>query len=136
MFTGRCHCGSVSYEYDGEPAWAGFCHCRTCQRLTGTGHSCSLGAAREHLVIHGETCAYAVPRADGPPSVRHFCPTCGSQIFGEIGSMPGFLSIYAGTLDDTAIFRPTNAIFTRDRPVWDHIHGNLLEFAGHPSEGS
>ncbi|MCB1501960.1 MAG: GFA family protein [Bauldia sp.] len=132
--TGRCHCGSVSYEYHGEPIWAGFCHCRTCQRLTGSGHSCSLGAARDRLVIRGETRTYPVPRPDGPPSVRHFCPTCGSQIFGEPGSLPGFISIYAGTLDDPDVFQPTNAIFTRCRPSWDHIKGDLQEFAGHPSE--
>ena len=33
---GGCLCGSVRYEVNGEPTWCGACHCRQCQRWTGT----------------------------------------------------------------------------------------------------
>ncbi len=134
MITGGCHCGAVRYEIEGEPVWAGFCHCRNCQRLTGTGHACYMGVRSDKLSVRGETRRYPITLASGVTLVRRFCPTCGSQIFGEPGSTPGMANVYAGTLDDTALFRPTDAIFTRTRPPWDCISGDLREYAGHPAE--
>jgi len=134
MINGGCHCGSIRYEIDGEPERAGFCHCRNCQRVTGTGHACFMGVRRERLMISGETRTYPITLQSGVTLVRHFCPTCGSQIFGEPGSVPEIVSIYAGTLDDTADFRPTDAIFTASRAAWDQMRGDHREWNGHPSE--
>ena len=36
--TGGCQCGALRYRAEGEPLIQGFCHCRTCQRLSGGGH--------------------------------------------------------------------------------------------------
>jgi hypothetical protein len=82
MITGGCHCGAVRYEIQGEPSWAGFCHCRNCQRITGTGHACYMGVPRDRITIRGGTRAYPITLASGVTLVKRFCPTCGSQIFG------------------------------------------------------
>ncbi len=134
MITGGCHCGAVRYQIEGEPAWAGFCHCRNCQRITGTGHACYMGVRRDQLTIQGETRGYPITLASGVTLVKRFCPTCGSQIFGEPGSTPGTVNVYAGTLDDTSHFRPTDAIFTGSRATWDHVLGDLRECEGNPAE--
>ena len=34
--TGGCLCGAVRYESEGEPFFALQCHCRDCQRSSGT----------------------------------------------------------------------------------------------------
>ena len=33
--TGRCYCGDIKYEFDGELQGALQCHCRECQYITG-----------------------------------------------------------------------------------------------------
>ena len=54
----------------------------------------------------------------GSESVRNFCAQCGGLVFGgELGKDDSH-TIYAGSLDDPSAFRPTVAIFTRDRPAW------------------
>jgi len=40
-------------------------------------------------------------------------------VFGRAEVMAGQINLYAGSLDDTAQFRPQIAIFARSRPVWD-----------------
>ena len=132
MMTGGCLCGAVRYEARGAPLWSGFCHCRDCQRITGTGHSCYRGFPREAVTVQGETRGYGVTADSGHVSVRRFCPTCGSHIFGEAGNAPGTISIYAGTLDDPSLFKPANAVFVRSRPEWDRMPGGLPEFAALP----
>jgi hypothetical protein len=58
---------------------------------------------------------------------------CGSLVHGgEVGKDKQF-TIYAGTLDDPSLFRPTMAIFTRDRPMWAMIPADLTTFETMPS---
>jgi hypothetical protein len=35
LLSGGCHCRCLRYEIGERPGAAGYCHCRTCQRLTG-----------------------------------------------------------------------------------------------------
>ena len=53
---------------------------------------------------------------------------------GEVAVMPGLVNIYAGSLDDTAQFKPQMAIFTRSRPAWDDSSRNLKCFETVPSK--
>lgn len=34
--TGRCLCGAVQYELAGKPLPTAVCHCRNCQRQSGS----------------------------------------------------------------------------------------------------
>ena len=36
--TGGCQCGAVRYECAAEPLFTGNCHCRDCQRSTGSAY--------------------------------------------------------------------------------------------------
>lgn len=116
---GGCLCGAIRYETRRAPSYSGFCHCRDCQRITGTGHCCYMIFDRSDVIATGSYRSYQTVAANGNISVRHFCGTCGSQIFGSGLPDDGRLTIYAGTLDDLSAFNPTDAIFTRSRPEWD-----------------
>jgi hypothetical protein len=82
---------------------------------------------REDVAVSGTCRGYETRAENGNPSIRYFCETCGSQIFGSGPPGDPRLSIYAGTLDDPSVFRPTDAIFTRSRHEWDRSALSLEE---------
>ncbi len=133
MMSGGCLCGQVRYETDAAPAWTAICYCRDCQRASGSGYMPVMGVVRRAMRITGETKSYEVRAAGGGPSARHFCPTCGSLIFGGVAGPPdGTMSLYVGTLDDPSVFAPQIAIFTRSRMLWDCAVAGATEFETMP----
>ncbi|CCE97442.1 GFA family protein [Sinorhizobium fredii] len=116
---GQCLCGAVRYEAKRAPIYSGFCHCRDCQRATGTGHSCYMIFSRVDVLVTGELRTFQTLAESGNVSIRYFCPACGSQIFASGPPDDDQWTVFAGTLDDTALFEPTNAVFARSRPHWD-----------------
>ena len=132
MITGGCLCGAVRYQAAGDPLFAVFCHCRDCQRTSGTGHVPVMGMPKPLFTVRGETKSYAVRGTSGLSAIRHFCPTCGSLLFGAPEVAPDAVSIYVGTLDEPSVFQPEAVLFKRDRYRWDVIAGALPEFETMP----
>jgi len=132
VIAGGCLCGAVRYEAAGDPLYAVLCHCRDCQRASGTGHVPVMGMPKASFAVRGETTIYAVRHVSGRSSIRHFCPRCGSLLFGTTEIAPEAVSVYVGTLDKPSIFRPEAAMFTRDRHDWDVTAMELPEFATVP----
>jgi hypothetical protein len=132
MLTGGCLCGTVRYEADGEPLFACLCYCRDCQRASGAGHVPVLGMPADMVRVSGRTQGFTVTGGSGRPATRHFCPACGSCLFGTSEATPSLFNVYAGTLDDPSRFRPEAAIFTRSRAPWDPLPDGLPSFDALP----
>ena len=77
-----------------------------------------------------ETRRFTKTGGSGDPTARYFCPDCGSTVYGDGGEAnPGRdITIYAGTLDDPEQFHPQAAIFTRSRPSWAYVMGDIPQF--------
>lgn len=128
MITGGCLCGRVRYQAGGEPLFGVHCHCRDCQRASGTGHVPVMGVAKATFAVTGAPKQYANTGGSGENAVRNFCPDCGSLLFGTPEVAPDLVTIYAGSLDDPALFKPQAAQFTRWRHDWDVCSGDLAAF--------
>lgn len=132
-YTGGCLCGALRYEADGEPLYAGHCYCDDCPKASGSGFVPFIGFPSSAVRFNGQSRKFASKAANGKLAVRNSCPVCGSLVFGgEVGKDDEF-TIYAGSLDDPSSFRPTIAIFTRNRPVWAVIPPDLTVFEAMPS---
>ena len=126
--TGGCLCGAVRYEAEGEPAMAGYCYCKDCQKASGSGFIPFMGFPASAIRFTGKTLQFVSKSARGTDAVRNSCPLCGGLVFGGIVGEDDSHTIYAGSLDDPAAFHPTIAIFGRDRPAWAPLPDGLTVF--------
>jgi hypothetical protein len=130
--TGGCLCGALRYEATAEPIYAGLCYCTDCRRASGSGFVPFMGFSAEHLTVTGETRQSHTPSFSGGTATRNHCAHCGSMVFGGVLGETDEHTIYAGSLDDSARFKPTIALFTRDRPHWAEVRAGLIEFETMP----
>lgn len=112
IHSGGCLCGALRYEALREPVRVTICHCRFCQRATGSAYMVEPIFRRTDISItKGEPTIYALPSAGSGKTVRvHFCPTCGTKLWLGFERFPDFCGIYAGTFDEPDWFdiRPDN----------------------------
>jgi hypothetical protein len=75
--TGGCMCGAIRYESLEPIIKAGTCHCRTCQRFTGSAFSAFVGIPCSALRF-----TKGKPKFHVMDSIkeRGFCDECGSSI--------------------------------------------------------
>jgi hypothetical protein len=70
MIEGSCHCGGVTWEFDGEPDGVTTCNCTVCRRY---GALWAYDFEGEGIRVTGPTHHYM----RGSVIEFHFCPTCG-----------------------------------------------------------
>lgn len=122
--TGRCLCGAVTYELEGDPIATAVCHCDHCQRQSGGAFSVNLIALAGQLSIAGELRTYTETgeNDDGEYVHRRFCGSCGSPIVSEM-VQTGAVAVKAGTLDDKSAVNPTVEVWCVDRQPWVELPG-------------
>jgi hypothetical protein len=117
--TGRCLCGAVHVTIKSAPLISGQCHCKDCQRASGTGHMSLAFFKRDDIEISGPTESFAVTADSGNINTRYFCPKCGGRIGGENSARPGIMGIAVGSLDDNSWYHPNRVVYIKDQPAWD-----------------
>ena len=132
MRRGRCLCGAISYEIDGEPVIVAHCHCTDCQRLSGAGHTTGAMFPADQVRVRGDASEFRLESAAGSVVTRTFCPRCGSQLFGRNSRMAGHVTVAVGTLDDPDGVEPQVVVFARTRRSWDTVVGDLPTFDDQP----
>jgi hypothetical protein len=131
-YTGGCLCGAVRYVAEGEPLYAGHCYCADCRKASGSGFVPFMGFAATAVRFTGETRQFRSVSFRGGDAVRNSCPVCGGLVFGGVIGEDDSHTLYAGSLDDPSRFRPTIALFTRDRPDWATVPPGLTAFETMP----
>jgi hypothetical protein len=94
----------------------------------------AFGALKAKLHIDGELTTYASAGSSGKIVTRAFCPTCGALIFSQSDARPpDIVNVAAGTLDDPFRFKPTLAVFCRNRAPWDAVAEGVVQYEFLPS---
>ncbi|MBS0471687.1 MAG: GFA family protein [Proteobacteria bacterium] len=132
LTTGGCLCGALRYEANSPPTYAGYCFCNDCRKASGGGFIAFMGYPASALRITGDAVTHTLAQSDGRKSERNFCPRCGGLVYGGIRGETDEHTIYAGTLDDPAHFKPAIAIFNSQRPAWVPLPEGLKVFERMP----
>ena len=126
--TGSCLCGKVSYSIHAEPVRMGQCHCDHCRKSSGTGHMSNAFFPKNAVKISGDTHSYTTVADNGAEVTRHFCPNCGSRLFGTNNAFTEIMAITAGCLDDSSWFKPQAIVYHKHKPVWDCMDETVPTF--------
>ena len=129
-YSGRCLCGELSYSVDVEPLFSGNCHCRDCQRSSGSAFIPAMIFAEKSVHISGEAKYFESISDSGSVHGRGFCENCGSQLFAKFSAMPGMLGVKAGTLDNPSSYVPKLDFFVASAAPWDHMDPRLPKTPG------
>jgi hypothetical protein len=117
---GGCACGAVRYRLASAPMFVHCCHCRDCQRQTGSAFALNAIIETDRIRLAGSTepAPVAVPTDSGRPHHIHRCPTCQTAMWSDYGGRPQFRFVRVGTLDDPSALAPDVHIYTRSRVPW------------------
>jgi hypothetical protein len=134
-FTGGCLCGAIRYEVSAEPMMMFNCHCRDCQRTTGTAFTPVIYVPAEAFrITQGSPHYYSTSSDMGGRNKRGFCPECGSRLFG--GASETGQGIAASSLDDPSLFKPELHMWASDAQPWDQMDPKLPKFEEYPPQKS
>lgn len=125
---GGCACGEVRYRLTSEPLFTHCCHCRNCQRQTGSAFVINLLIEADRVeLLAGEPEAVDVPRDDGSTQTIFRCPTCRVAVYSRY-TRPGILFVRGGTLDDPTSISPDVHIYTRSKLPWVTLPDSVPAF--------
>lgn len=129
-YSGQCLCGEIRYAVNSEPVFTGNCHCKDCQRSSGSAFIPAMIFHEKNVTIAGEAKYYESRADSGNSHSRGFCPNCGSQLFARFSNMPGMLGIKAGTLNDAANYVPKLDFHVASAATWDFMNPELPKKQG------
>jgi hypothetical protein len=131
--TGGCLCGAVRYESAGDPVFSLHCHCRDCQRSSGTAYVAAMRVpASGFRVTEGVPKRYVSTSEAGNAVTRAFCGDCGSPLYIQVSTRPDIVGLRVGSLDDPSEFRPEAHIFVKSAQPWDHMDPDLPKHQAYP----
>lgn len=121
----RCRCGALTAEAHGEPVRVSVCHCRDCQRRSGSAFSAQVRFPADRVVVAGPATSYQVTGESGRWGRFRFCPTCGTTVAYEIEAMPDVIAIPLGTFEDPGAFDPRHSVWEGRKLAWVGITGDV-----------
>ena len=120
-FTGGCLCGAVRYEVTGQPKKVPYCHCKMCQRWSGSVLTSWADFNRDGFrCTFGEITYYR----SSDFTERGFCTKCGSSLVQR--PLDGdWFAVTTGSLDDSGEFLPDEHCGIESQVPWLNIDDDL-----------
>jgi len=129
QWTGRCACGQLSFQAEGDPLIVHCCHCTYCQRETGTAFATNFLIESDRVTFSGDSETILNPSASGQGQRIIRCLACHVAVSSHYpGAGDSFHFIRAGTLDQRADVSPDVHIYTSTKMPWVVIPDGVPAF--------
>lgn len=118
--TGGCDCGSVRFRMLSRPLFVHCCHCRWCQRESGSAFALNAMIEADRMVSLGVAPeAVDTPSASGKGQRILRCPQCRIAVWSHYaGAGDAVCFVRVGTLDEPDRCPPDMHIFTGSKQQW------------------
>ena len=129
MYDGGCECGAARYRMTDEPMFVNCCHCRDCQKISGSAFALNGMIEADRLqIVHGEDSL----TNDGGQAR---CTRCSTLLWGShrmFGDKIKFVRL--GTLDEAERISPSAHFFIRSKHPWVTIPEDVPAFDALPAD--
>jgi hypothetical protein len=135
--TGGCVCGAVRFRTTADPSRITICHCKWCQRRTGTAFGTEVVYNSDEVEISGqEIRRYRhVSDESGRWLDIEFCATCGTNLGFTLEAVPGVRTLPAGAFDDPdwihADRYKIRHVFLRSKREWSDLSPLVEQYETH-----
>jgi hypothetical protein len=119
-FDGACTCGAIRYRLHSRPLFVHCCHCRWCQRETGSAFAINAMIEADRVELLAGTPEIVVtPSNSGQGQKIARCPVCRIAVWSNYaGAGDAIRFIRVGTLLDPDRMPPDIHIFTSSKQPW------------------
>ena len=107
------------------------CHCRDCQRQTGSAFVLNALIETDRVDAKGEVRRSAMPTDSGRPHGVDRCHACGTALWSEYGGVAAMRFVRVGTLDEPSRLPPDVHIYTRSKLPWIVLPDGVPAFEGY-----
>lgn len=128
---GGCSCRYIRYRMNGRPLFVHCCHCRWCQRETGSAFALNAMIEAERVqLLEGEVQMVDTPSNSGRGQRIARCPKCFVALWSHYGGAGDTVSfVRVGTLDNPDRHAPDVHIFTSTKQPWVLLPAGVPVFA-------
>ena len=127
---GRCTCDTIRYRMTSAPMIVHCCHCRWCQRETGSAFVINALIESDRIEVEGTPDLVMTPSESGKGQEIARCPDCRVALWSHYpnaGRRSSFVRV--GTLDDPGACPPDVHIFTGSKQAWVTLPDGVPAFA-------
>lgn len=127
---GGCACGNIRYQLTSSPLIVHACHCRDCQRITGSAFVINIWMEKKFVETGpAQPNSFKLKGGSGQTHEVFFCGQCGVYVWSRYHGAPGdALFVRAGTLDNPDAVTPDVHIFTRSKLPWLNLPAGAQAF--------
>ena len=119
-YEGGCTCRQVRYRLTSKPMFVHCCHCRWCQRETGTAFALNAMIEADRVeLLAGDVEAVNTPSNSGKGQKISRCPRCRIAVWSNYaGAGDAVRFVRVGSLDEPDRMPPDIHIFTMSKQPW------------------
>lgn len=113
--TGKCLCGDISFEADGEVPVMANCHCTACRQSTGSAYATLMFMKQDDVKVSGTPKTYQHTSDTGNLMTKSFCGACGTPLFTQNSAREGMLGLRAGLINEHEEFSPRVNVYVSSK---------------------
>ena len=104
-YSGKCMCGAVKIELEGEPIAMMVCHCNVCRSWSASPvNGATLFNPSQFKITEGKNFIDSFSLTEGHD--RNWCNKCGGHLFTDHTNTYGIIDVYGSILENFS-FKPT-----------------------------